>query len=983
MRISRSLSCLCGLFCVLFPLSAQEEVMMIQELGASGSSDDNTSGIPVLVENAPDHSAGFAVFAKRIPAIPANALPGILVYRNGQYNPYMGVHREGNLPSVWTWRTEDGTENAVGLTQEYSGKIILSKPSKDRHSFNFSMNVRDADYAIQVMQLDPILKEIFKQLKEGPEENWEARSLLRSPGTLMLFAVRLHQVGRTDEANQLVTYLFNRVGDKKQVLMAGLSSLADEAYADLMRVRRETGENEAFVAGCEALLQEQGRYWRHSAEMAELIPKWKTMLALPEEYVPEVKGLSLSEDQKALYRELWAAPEVMGIMQSSFSHVNWLLAPRGLISQQVQYGVKMAEGAHNKALVMKTHRMGLEALPVFAAMLEDPRFAPPVNEEMHHRMIRHVSYSSSDKPTLPKPATLSQSAISILDGVKPTGPGGWDENKPENALPSVLGHVNRLQGKSRDELALFYLNQVKNWNTPTEAIYTLASSEDPQHHEAVKKWVSTMENPHSTIAIFLDIHGQKPELGAEFLTMVKTRLQQPAMKQRFGGSDDYMKRMLEQIDDALNIEPEKPEDTTGPSLSEAIQGWIEEDNPHNSTGMISILSAAKPMSMKEIQQGFAEEIRNADSKVAQLHLLHLIHRVVEQGGVEMYRGGPSNNQMVFYLNPEEEEMPEEQAVQEVEIGMYDWEPTAWLPLLEDDSNEHAQYLGRILGSIILTSLYFDTGVQNGYELLYHIRPMSDTGFNRKVADWAAELLKATEDIPELNLPSSDAVDEERKAAMEQILKSGSADEVSALLTESTDSERLALVPLLQQQSLNEREEVKDRLLQEVQTVDSIIWMDKERLDLGLKPGDRLDLDTINRLLALAAEQAKAGKKGSIQLATSPLYRGTTLSFQRSMIGNHYGKEPGVVLFGVGANQASFHVTLPLDAFPLTLKEPSQEQRKEANENALLLLMGEADEEPENAGTEASRYVIDGLKELPSHHGMPRLTLVFLPASTTP
>jgi hypothetical protein len=964
-------------------LWAQSARELMQEIGgesvsASSAEEKEGSSRPVLFENAPDNSAGFSVFSKRIPPLPENALPAKILYRNGRYNqPVMMTNSE--IPHVWSGTKADGTPVVVSYIRENSEGIHLSKPVKDTNRSSFSGDIREATIAAQPLELTPFIDALFKKLAGlHTDQNWEARSIMANPGQLMLLAVRLHQVGETDAANQLAAFLFEEVGDKKQVLMAGLSTITDVAYEDLLTTFSTTGDSNAFVADAEKLLAEQGKFWRHSAQLAERIPEWKKIITLPADYVPEVNGITLTEAQKDLYRTLTTNAPVSQAVSGFLQNFNWLLVPKSLlnttITSQLQYTEIDKETA---SAVRKTlsdlHALGPEAFPILITMLADPRFTPPNADSEYNSMQitrRYMRMGGRESAPLPEPQALNAIALEILEAINPGEIAGWEGDSAEEVTAPALAFYQSLKGKSAEEMALIYLQSAEEWSMPEEALYTLLASKDPKNRETAEAKIRQSENSFQYLGLVTEYIRYQEAAGKSLLRGIREKLVAQAEERgSMGGMDSYYKQMLTRVDKLLE-EPEKEDaQEDKPDLATVLDTWIADKDYRDPSNLISVYEAAKTSTDLEFQQLIANRLQNASPEL-QGQLIQMVSRVVDEGGVSslspMDMMGGGSDQLKFYVH--RDTLPKEgEADVEVDAeDLYGWIPGVWNPLLDQQDSPKKQTLSYTLAhTIVLTELAYEEELNVYYAIALGFSHTREKD-RKDLATIAKKLIDEDSEWEEAValVPSETQVTEERKLELKTLIHEGEPGKAKDAILNASPSERLYLYKLATTGEMVWRDELGSLLVPVKNRFIPSLWSEQSDFTT-LKPGQAITIKDMESLIAYAQDQAKKGKNGFILLRPLPMFDGTEVMNMTENLPAHYRREKGVKI-QMYFNEFRFAAEIDPET-SLTLKKPTQEdieQADSANSDFLALMGGGDEAKTDDQGTKIS-VAVDQFLNTPS------------------
>lgn len=956
--------CLCG------------QLVYTQEPEAAATSESTENDSPsVLVENAPDNSGGFAVFSKQLEPLPQDPVPVQVIRRAGQGSMHSS-NRE--MPGHWAGINEEGETVVASLTRTYTDAIV-QEPSKN-NAYHMSGRESSVELLAREIDLEDKWEELVKTLQatgERDQRHWQRRQLLQNPGSLLIFAVRLHQAGHEDKANQIASFLFEETG-KKNVLLAGMSEIVDAHYQDLLHDYQRDGDAEAFVDAAKQLLDTRGKYWLSASTLREHLADWEEALAMEPDAIPAAGEDLLSEKHKTLYTRLIADPYALSLVQDVFQQGNWLLTPPSLVSNRIQMQTRMmaysrrpsskkdqaeteeqAEDAAEeeapsepdvealRKLVLDLHGLGFDALPLFRVMLEDKRFIPPQTDSAsgmgfyRHRMMRQIHTDNSQSFTVP--SQYRDVARATLQNIKPAE-ARWQMDSPESLSAELDLFIDSHRDKSRIELARLYLDLSSSWSIPQEAMYTLLASEDEDNRKIVLDMADNLENGrvHSLLQVFMDYAEQRPEEAAPALRRMRDALTSSEEPDRMGGQQ-FIDQTVKQID-ALLQDPEAEETEEAPDLAEALNAWIDNGNPQSPSHLQTVMTAAGGVSEETLQQVFAEKVRTAPLS-ASMQLMQTFFGIVRNGGPTRVRHGGMhhNEQMKYYLNPEADAFPAETpgmsgVAPEMALEIL---PDIWLPLLSPGDDQGARIIAQALVANLLVSLG-----EEGYKLMWAIRPdLSGESFEKALA-LGRDMLRDPDGEWAEKLPSADEVDDARAEEILTTLKEGDAEAIGKLLDALTLPERLLLLSERRGELSLENDArfqglVPRRLrlvMSHSETGDHVV----ENLSMD----EPLTREKLRTLMQHAQTLAQQGKTGIITLQSGIFLDGMGLNHMEAMLQPYQlPNDPGIQIQGSLGNehfQAHFEPEADIRFDPPKPKDAPKDEQ----EDLMDLFTGEAEDETE-------------------------------------
>jgi len=900
---------------------------------------------PVLVADAPDNSAGFAVFRKQLPPLPADPVPVRILFRNGAQ-----VSHSSNEfpPNAWAGLNAEGAKVVVTPTRSFTEDVLVLEPSKG----GWNMRGNPSDYHVVAQEVDPLpeLREAFETLRTDDRSNrYKRRRLLERPGELMLFAVRLHAWGHEDKANQLAAYLFEHLG-KKKALFAGLSAIADSAYQDLLDTFEQNRNPAALLAAAEQLLEERGRYWISSPQLKEKLPEWKTAMDMAPTDLPSIEGVELTPEQKDLYARLVADPEALYTLAIAFRHENWLLQPHSLLNQRLRYIRTAAEGDAGsegaKKLVYAIHALGAKALPLFRVMLEDPRFLPKMEGGLRQYQPNQTSRSSNDQPVLPEPTLMRDLARDILYPLAPADD-NWHGRDAQTLAGDLQIFHSLIKDMDRFQLAQLYLDRRNEYNLPEEAVYTLLSSPDASHRQRILQLASQPGRHVRRLAdMLLEYAAHRPEEAKPALREMKEMIPQHDPNDLgLYGDKTRQQELLKKIDLALD---EQPENEPPPDLSTQLDAWIEADDPSNNLGMMNVLEAVKHTPETEIQGLFAKKINEQPVGVS-LHLFNLFSRIQSMGGasaVDQYTTRGHRDQLKFYLEPELE--PEDPADSTTDATIATWDTALWEPFLQPDDKAESHLLAKYISiQLIYHALARQEDREDAGWFYYLTNGPLEGPIHEQVLAWGRAALRDPSGDWVDEIPKADSLPETRQTEILHLLKGENPAKTVELLQSATLAERWFIVDQVEEDTPLLPTEVRKALIPHRTLVSTVVSPEKNPVLSTIQPGDAVDFDLINRLLEEARRLALAGEKGVFHLEFLPFQQGVAIQHQTRFLHPHYTREnPVRIQIHTGREQGSAGVSTEA---PLVLSPPDGNATENKPNNLLELMEGTGD----NPGTEVS------------------------------
>jgi hypothetical protein len=194
--------------------------------------------------------------------------------------------------------------------------------------------------------------------KSGKDNEYE---LKQSAAGFFLFAAHLNSRGQVAEANQIISLLFQKVGESRKVVASVMNQIAEVEYNKVCREFETTGDWPRYLSAMEGLLRLSSS-WRN----APLVEKVAGMVRkqLEQKSAPALTGEGLTEDDTRIATLLGRPDAVVSLHNSVFSGMSWLTAdpvPAG--------GQKQGEKTSGPLDLIQ--QRGARAVPLLVAMLND------------------------------------------------------------------------------------------------------------------------------------------------------------------------------------------------------------------------------------------------------------------------------------------------------------------------------------------------------------------------------------------------------------------------------------------------------------------------------------------------------------------------------------------------------------------------------------------------------------------------------------
>ena len=341
-------------------------------------------------------------------------------------------------------------------------------------------------------------------------------------GPLLLFATQLHQIGRPDLANQLALALLNAAPSREVVIDAGINQFGNLLHAKATSEFFETKDWKAYHTTLAALVAKLPRGWDNQTAVAMLLEPLKKRAAGDPPTTPKLDGIEI--DRAALDSISWmtAAPSASDAAEKQIPpEVAAQLArlPAGVRArylQQIsggeesqQFGtwlLEMPDSLQEKAgTAAPTVRLGMAALPVLAALLDDFYLVARPNPGSSRSRYSSSSDDASERmlqayAELNRPASRADFAKLLLTSTLPDPENEIGSSDAQTLREMTLDFWKQNRNKSREDLAIVFLTEGSS-EQKAGAAKILAASANPEHHKALEAHILGEASAASQIAI--------------------------------------------------------------------------------------------------------------------------------------------------------------------------------------------------------------------------------------------------------------------------------------------------------------------------------------------------------------------------------------------------------------------------------------------------------------------------------------------------
>ena len=218
---------------------------------------------------------------------------------------------------------------------------------------------RTADWKEADLKAD--VQSLIEYLNKADKVN--KYELAQNATGFFLFAVQVHNRGQSAEANQIISLLFQRMGDSRKVLSAAMSQMADAEYQKVYQDFVKTGNWPQYLSAMESILSRFSTAW-HSAPVVERVAGM-VRKRVAQKAAPTLTGEGLTEEDAHIASLLGQPDTVVSPLHPVFGGLSWL------ISDPVSGGPQEQQQKKAPGPLDLIQQRGIKAMPLLAAMLSD------------------------------------------------------------------------------------------------------------------------------------------------------------------------------------------------------------------------------------------------------------------------------------------------------------------------------------------------------------------------------------------------------------------------------------------------------------------------------------------------------------------------------------------------------------------------------------------------------------------------------------
>ncbi len=392
--------------------------------------------------------------------LPADAKPVSRILWRGTVLP-MSVRGERFFASRWVWTDPTGEtrlmvgndirEGAVEVVDTMVGQV--APPANNPHAY------------ITVITEAAMARGFgFEKFQNGRNtRTLSPPEALREDGHWMIFAIRLHETGYSELADQMASTLTEARG-LDVIRSAARGALTEFAYDAAFQRYLSYGDLHRFIVEIDFLLENESKNWIDAALVAVLLEDWRGAEAATQQ-IPE----NLSEKQKALYQALLKIPPGISVALGSVLVQNPLLLSPETARAQLRLRQSQLNGTPEarvraedltsaELLLDQLIASGPDFIPVSIALLDSAAVLPI--STMNFNTHRRIEASDPGKAqaffrlrSFPRPLKAADLAQTLLTSINPAVFSASDTE----LVAETTAFYNKILGKSRMEIAEIYL----------------------------------------------------------------------------------------------------------------------------------------------------------------------------------------------------------------------------------------------------------------------------------------------------------------------------------------------------------------------------------------------------------------------------------------------------------------------------------------------------------------------------------------------
>lgn len=514
-----------------------------------------------------DFSKGFAAFSKLgVPDASKAEYVNLNAYNRDPYSMMDSTLYELRLAGN-AWMLEEtpkvkGRFIMAGLSiiEVYDNEALMKEQRKkweDAQKTNTSaralniLNEQDDRLSGQWKKVD-LKKDVEKTVtflsKEDKSGNRHDRlSYGDGYGTLFLNAFHYHSRGFTNEANLIVSKLFERAGDPKKVIGQAMEKIAGNRYNEILKAFKADGNWASFGTSLDAVTAQFAANWKQAPAVRKLSELVKQRVT--QQQAPPLAGEGLTDQDKALAAELATAAPVKRSRYYGYDGGLWILPAPPRPGMPARTG--------EKDIIAGIKQKGMQAVPMLIALLKDEYLT---RLDLTDISNTHTSYSFDSREAgeemiekmfkaMKRPARRCDIASELLKQLllkKDDSRGNSSDAEGDDLIEEIKAWYAACKNKTPVELACTYLEGGDNNQQRVAIQYLMKAGKDADMDKIEKHFLSGKGSRTDTYIVreYVQERGEKARAFLEkYEAFIKNRQSAPDDNEMF--KNDAARKQME------------------------------------------------------------------------------------------------------------------------------------------------------------------------------------------------------------------------------------------------------------------------------------------------------------------------------------------------------------------------------------------------------------------------------------------------------
>lgn len=358
------------------------------------------------------------------------------------------------------------------------------------------------------------VEQIIAGLSKAAEEAQKREMFDMSPdfpaGSVLLFAAQIHQTGRKDLANQLALAVFRSVSNREEVVDLAVSSLADVFYQKAAGAFFENGDWAALKHSLDDLLKRYPRGWRNRAAVALMLPQLAKQAAGEKPAPTALKEVDLDPGILELTLRLMDQPPEKpaekpksGLSARDRAMLEYRrergFTPPSLWVLKKADSEQEEEPSDESDPFAPITGLRMKAIPVLAALADDPAFTHFPNSSSSYYSSYHSSRDSEEEQILNayrglfRPLSRGEIASKLLAATLPDHQNELSEADAATLREQAITFWKEHRNDTDSQLAACFLTEGDERQS-SSAGEILAKSSNPEDQKLFEKHVLASED---------------------------------------------------------------------------------------------------------------------------------------------------------------------------------------------------------------------------------------------------------------------------------------------------------------------------------------------------------------------------------------------------------------------------------------------------------------------------------------------------------